>query len=203
MKKSLIALGCLGVVVLFVLILGLWGVGVYNSLVKSNETVDQAWAQVENVYQRRADLIPNLVKTVEGAADFEKSTLVEVVQARAQVGQIKLGTPKDAQQFAEFEKAQGGLTSALSRLLVVSEQYPTLKANQNFQDLQTQLEGTENRISVERGRFNEVVRTYNTQVKSFPTVFLAGMFGYSPRPYFQAKAGAENAPEVKFDFKKP
>lgn len=175
----------------------------YNRLVGSQQNVDKTWAQVQNVYQRRADLIPNLVSTVSGAANFEKSTLIAVTQARASVGQVKLDpshAPSDAAQLAEFQKAQGQLSTALSRLLVVSEQYPQLRANDNFKDLQAQLEGTENRISVERGNFNTAVQSYNTSVRTFPTVLFAGMLGFQPRPFFNAQPGAETAPAVKFDF---
>jgi LemA protein len=160
---------------------------------------------VQNVYQRRADLIPNLVQTVSGAANFEKSTLTEIATARASVGQVKINqstAPTDAAQLAEFDKAQSGLSSALSRLLMVSENYPDLKASTNFRDLQAQLEGSENRISVERGNFNTVVQSYNTAVKSFPAVFYAGMMGFKEKPYFAATAGADKAPAVQFDFNK-
>jgi LemA protein len=206
MKK--LAVGCgvlvvLGVVVL--LVVAIAG-GSYNRLVRLQQAVDTEWAQVQNVYQRRADLVPNLVATVSGAANFEKSTLTEVTQARASVGQVKLNpgsAPTDAAKLAEFDRAQGQLSSALSRLLVVSEQYPQLRATQNFQDLQAQLEGTENRISVERRNFNMAVQQYNTAVKSFPAVFYAGMFGFKERPYFAATPGAETPPKVQFDFNKP
>ena len=177
--------------------------GIFNRLVTLQQATDAAWAQVQNVYQRRADLIPNLVNTVKGAANFERSTLTDVVNARASVGRVQLpqGTaPTDPQKFAEFERAQGQLGAALSRLLVVSERYPELRATAAFRDLQAQLEGTENRISVERGRFNEAVQAYNTAIKRFPAVLFAGMFGHTPRPYFTATAGAENAPKVDFDF---
>ena len=177
--------------------------GSYNRLVKLDQNVNEKWAQVQNVYQRRADLIPNLVSTVSGAANFEKSTLIAVTQARASVGQVKLDpnkAPTDAAQLEQFQQAQGQLSTALSRLLVVSERYPELRANQNFLSLQAQLEGTENRISVERGNFNEAVKDYNTAVRSFPTALFAGMFGFSPRPFFNAQPGADKAPEVKFDF---
>ena len=198
------AKGCLIFIVVGVIglavILGIYGVSAYNGLVGSKQGVDAQWAQVENVYQRRADLIPNLVKTVEGAANFEKSTLSDITAARASVGQIKLNGAPDAQQLAEFEKAQSGLSSALSRLLVVSERYPDLKANQGFISLQTQLEGSENRITVERGKFNDVVKDYNTRVNKFPTVFIARMMGFTERGYFKATAGAEKPPEVKFEF---
>jgi LemA protein len=170
-------------------------------LVKLQQGVDQGWAQVQNVYQRRADLIPNLVNTVSGAANFEKSTLVEVTQARASVGKVTLDpnkAPTDAAQLQQFQQAQGQLSNALSRLLVVSERYPELKANQSSLSLQAQLEGTENRISVERGNFNTAVQGYNTAVRSFPNNLFAGMFGFSPRPFFNAQPGAENAPTVTF-----
>lgn len=204
MSKTVI--GCLaavGVVLGIVVILGLALAGSYNSLVSLSQEVDKQWAQVQNVYQRRADLVPNLVSTVSGAANFEKSTLVEVTQARASVaggGASSAKAPTDPAQLQAFEQAQGQLTSALSRLLVVVERYPDLKANQNFRDLQAQLEGTENRIAVERGRFNEVVQSYNTTVKQFPTVFIAGFFGFAPKPYFTASAGAEKPPQVQFGF---
>ena len=178
----------------------------YNRLVGLSQGVNAQWAQVQNVYQRRADLIPNLVATVSGAANFEKSTLTEITAARASVGQIKLdpnNAPTDAAKLDEFANAQGRLSSALSRLLVVVERYPELKANANFVTLQAQLEGTENRISVERGRFNDVVKFYNTAIKSFPAVFYAGMFGFKERPYFTATPGAETPPKVQFDFNKP
>jgi LemA protein len=179
--------------------------GIFNRLVTLQQATDAAWAQVQNVYQRRADLIPNLVNTVAGAANFEKSTLTEVTEARASVGRVQLpanGAPTDAAKLAEFERAQGQLSSALSRLLVVSERYPDLKATAGFRDLQAQLEGTENRITVERGRFNEAVQAYNTALKRFPAVLFAGMFGHTPRPYFTAAAGAEKPPTVQFDFGK-
>lgn len=167
--------------------------------------MDSQWAQVQNVYQRRADLIPNLVSTVSGSANFEKSTLTEITAARASVGQVKVdpnSAPTDPAKLAEFDKAQGQLSSALSRLLVVVERYPELRSTSNFQTLQAQLEGTENRISVERGKFNEAVQSYNTSIKSFPTVFYAGMLGFHPKPYFAATAGAETPPKVQFDFNK-
>lgn len=188
-----------------VLIAALWAGGIYNRLVARQQGADAAWAQVQNVYQRRADLIPNLVNTVSGAANFEKSTLAEIVEARASVGRVTLpptGAPADPEQFAQFEKAQARLGSALSRLLVVAERYPDLKATAAFRDLQVQLEGTENRITVERGRFNEAVQAYNTSMKQFPAVLLAGLFGHQPRPYFTATAGAEKPPAVQFDFGK-
>ena len=177
----------------------------YNHLVKLSQGVNSSWAQVQNVYQRRADLIPNLVATVSGAANFEKSTLTEITAARASVGQMKIdpnSAPTDPAKLAQFEQAQGALSSALSRLLVVSERYPDLKANENFRDLQVQLEGSENRITVERERFNVAVQSYNTAVKSFPAVLYAGMFGFTEKPYFTATAGADKPPQVQFDFNK-
>jgi LemA protein len=208
MQKSIF--GCLGVVVigliLLVIVAVIAGVGSYNRLVGLSQQVDKQWAQVQNVYQRRADLIPNLVSTVTGAANFEKSTLTEVTNARASVGQVKIDpntAPTDPAQLEKFQQAQNQLGGALSRLLVVSENYPELKANSNFRDLQAQLEGTENRIAVERGKFNETVQAYNTVVKRFPTVLLAGMMGFSPKPYFQATAGSDVPPKVKFEFGSP
>ncbi len=205
MNKGLaIGLGCLGVVILVVVIIGGGLIGSYNGLVQKDQEVSKQWAQVENVYQRRADLIPNLVNTVQGAANFEKSTLTEVTDARARVGQVQVALPAgatpNAEQLAQFQQAQGQLGSALSRLLVVSEKYPTLTATQNFRDLQAQLEGTENRIAVERERFNQVAQTYNTAIRSFPTVFYAAAFGFKERPYFTATAGSDVPPKVNFDF---
>ncbi len=203
------AIGCGGLVVILIFVLVVGGLalaGIYNRLVKLQQGVDQSWAQVQNVYQRRADLIPNLVNTVAGAANFEKSTLVEVTNARASVGRVQLDpskAPTDAAQLQQFQAAQGQLSSALSRLLVVSENYPDLKANQNFLSLQAQLEGSENRISVERGNFNTAVQNYNTAVRSFPANFVAGMFGFAPRPFFNAQPGADKAPTVNFNFGSP
>jgi len=203
MSIGKILLIIVGFFVLLALVLGLWVSGIYNRLVTLQQGTDAAWAQVQNVYQRRADLIPNLVNTVSGAANFEKSTLTEITQARASVGRAQLppgGAPTDPAKFAEFEQAQAQLGGALSRLLVVVERYPDLKATTNFRDLQAQLEGTENRISVERGRFNEAVQAYNTAMKRFPAMIFAGMFGHTARPYFAATAGAEKPPTVQFDF---
>jgi len=204
MKKFGIGCGAvLIILIVFLVIVGFAVGGSYNRLVKLDQNVNEKWAQVQNVYQRRADLIPNLVSTVSGAANFEKSTLIAVTQARASVGQVKLDpskAPTDAAQLEKFQQAQGQLSTALSRLLLVSERYPELRANQNFLSLQAQLEGTENRISVERGNFNEAVKDYNTAVRSFPTALFAGMFGFLPRPFFNAQPGADKAPEVKFDF---
>jgi len=198
-----VAAGCLGIILLAVIVSVLVAVGSYNGLVESSQGVDSQWAQVQNVYQRRADLVPNLVQTVAGAANFEKSTLTEITNARASVGQVKIDpnqAPTDPSQLQQFEKAQGQLTSALSRLLVVVERYPDLKANSNFRDLQAQLEGTENRIAVERGKFNQAVQAYNVKVKRFPTVVFARLMGFMPKPYFTAAPGAEEAPKVNFDF---
>ena len=206
MKKLLVAVAVLLVLGVLALILVAIAGGSYNRLVRLSQAVDSQWAQVQNVYQRRADLVPNLVATVSGAANFEKSTLTEITAARASVGQVKLdpnSAPTDPAKLAAFESAQGQLSSALSRLLVVVERYPDLKATANFQDLQVQLEGTENRISVERRDFNTAVQSYNTAVKSFPAVFYAGVFGFSPKPYFAATAGAETPPKVQFDFNPP
>jgi len=203
MKK--LAIGLAVIVGIGILLLTIAG-GSYNRLVKLSQGVDASWAQVQNVYQRRADLIPNLVSTVSGAANFEKSTITEVTEARASVGQVKLDSgsaPVDAAKLAEFDRAQTQLSSALSRLLVVAERYPDLKATANFRDLQAQLEGTENRISVERRDFNQAVQSYNTAIKSFPAVLYAGMFGFSSKPYFSAATGAETPPKVQFDFGKP
>lgn len=192
-----------GILVAIVVVIGVSVSGIYNRLVSLQQGSDAAWAQVQNVYQRRADLIPNLVSTVQGAANFEKSTLQQVVEARASVGQVKVSAstaPTDPQQLARFEQAQAQLGSALSRLLVVSERYPQLKATEGFQQLQIQLEGTENRITVERRNFNEAVQAYDTAIRRFPAVILAGMFGFTARPYFSATPGSERPPQVKFDF---
>src|SRR6266404_970533 len=203
------AIGCGGLVVILLfagVLVALFFGGTYNRLVKLQANVDQSWAQVQNVYQRRADLIPNLVNTVQGAANFEKSTLTEVTNARASVGRVQIDpnhAPVDAAKLQEFQQAQGQLSNALSRLLVVSERYPELRATQNFQNLQAQLEGTENRISVERGNFNSAVQEYNTAVRNFPTNLFAGMFGFQPRPFFEAQAGAEKPPTVNFNFGSP
>jgi LemA protein len=197
MKK----IGCL-VVVGVLVVLALWGVGAYNGLVGAEQEVEEAWAQVQNVYQRRADLIPNLVSTVKGSAAFERETLTDVVQARAQVGQLSTQATEqilnDPQKFQQYQQAQDGLSSALSRLLVVVERYPELRSTEAFQNLMVQLEGSENRIAVERRRFNEVARGYNTRLKRFPTNLFANLFGFEPRPYFAAQPGAETAPRVDF-----
>jgi LemA protein len=207
MKKF--ALGCgglVGVLLLVAVVLLIGGCGSYNKLVSLSQATDARWADVQNVYQRRFDLIPNLVSTVQGAANFEKSTITEVTQARASVGQVKIdpsNAPKDAEALKRFEQAQGSLSSALSRLLVVAERYPELRATQGFRDLQAQLEGTENRIAVERRNFNGAVQAYNTAVKSFPTVLFAGAMRFSPKPYFEPTPDAATPPKVQFDFGKP
>lgn len=194
----------LWIVLGIVLIVVIWFVATYNSLVSSQQTVQAQWGQVQNVYQRRADLVPNLVATVKGAANFEKSTYTDVAQARASVGQISPQVVQQAlsnpQAFKQYQTAQDTLGSALSRLLAVSEAYPDLKASQNFLTLQSQLEGTENRIAVERKRFNDDARAFNTKRDTAPTVFIAGLFGsrFSEVPYFSAQAGAEKAPQVNF-----
>jgi len=174
----------------------------YNTLQVQDETVTSAWAEVVNQYQRRADLIPNLVSTVQGAADFEKSTLEAVINARASVGQVNVGNlPNDPAAFARFQQAQDALSSALSRLMVVVERYPELKANQNFRDLQVALEGTENRIAVERGRYNEQAQAYNTARLRFPAVLFANLLGMREKAYFKATAGSDQAPSVDFNFR--
>ncbi len=201
MKKGLwITLGIVGVLIIIIFAVVSWGVGIYNNLVGLNEGVNQAWSQVENQYQRRYDLIPNLVSTVQGVANFERETYTAVTEARAKVGQIKLSTDQlsNPQAFQQFQQAQDGLSSALSRLLVVSENYPQLKANENFLQLQAQLEGTENRISVERMKYNQIVQDYNTQIKRFPAAFIASMTGFKEKEYFRAVTGAEEAPRVQF-----
>ncbi len=193
MSKVLIA------VVAVVLLLGFVGCGKYNGLVQKDETVKESWAKVESQYQRRADLIPNLVSTVKGAAEFEKSTLTAVIEARAKATQTTISadalTPEN---IAKFQGAQDQLSGALSRLLVSVERYPELKANQNFLELQAQLEGTENRIAVARNDFNTVVKDYNQEVRTFPTNLFAGVFGFAQKGYFTATAGSEKAPSVQF-----
>jgi LemA protein len=180
------------------LLLGFVGCNSYNGLVGLEEGVDSAWAQVENAYQRRADLIPNLVETVKGARDFEQETFTQVAEARAGAGKMRFeGTPT-AEQLRAFEQNQGALSSALSRLLVTVERYPELKATQAFRDLQVQLEGTENRISVERKRFNDAAQAFNTARRRIPTVVIANLMGLTPKPYFQAEAGADQPPAVDF-----
>lgn len=199
MKKGM---GCLIAVIVAVVIFGMYLVGVYNGLVGSQQAVETQWANVQNAYQRRADLIPNLVASVKGAANFEQGTLTQVIEARSRVGQL---TPQatteilnDPQKFAQFQQAQDQLSSALSRLMVVVERYPQLQAVQGFRDLMVQLEGTENRIGVERRNFNLAAQDYNTRIKRFPAALFAGMMGFQPRPYFEAQPGAERAPRVDF-----
>ena len=193
----------LGILAILV-VLGFSIAGSYNSLVSLDQAVQSQWGQVENVYQRRADLVPNLVETVKGAAAFEKDTFTAVTEARSRVGQISPGAMdkviNDPAAFEKFQSSQDALSSALSRLLVVVEKYPELKATQNFRDLQAQLEGTENRIAVERMRYNEAAQAFNTKRNSFPTVLVVGFFGgrFNEKPYFKAQPGAEQAPRVKF-----
>jgi LemA protein len=193
---TIIIVGFLAFVVLGIV---LWGTKIYNGMVTMQESVTSQWGNVETTYQRRSDLIPNFVNTVKGAANFEQTTLTQVIEARSKATSVTIDPTKmTAENMKQFQQAQGQLTSALSRLMVVVEQYPQLKATQNFRDLQVELEGTENRISVERRKFNEVALSYNTYIRRFPQSFLAGMFGFQVKPYFEAAAGAEKAPEVKF-----
>jgi len=200
-KVAVILVGLLGVLLLGALVFGLWAMGINNSMIGKSENVGKQWAQVENAYQRRADLVPNLVATVQGAANFEKSTLTEVTEARASVGrtQINADSISDPAALLRFQQAQDQLSSALSRLMVVVEKYPELKATQSFLTLQSQLEGTENRISVERGKFNDAVRDYNVHIQKFPNFIIAGLRGYKSRPYFEATPGSNVPPVVKFD----
>ena len=187
------------VVIGIIFLLIAWITGINNKLVTKEEVVNQQWANVENVYQRRLDLIPNLVNTVKGVANFEQQTLTAVIEARAKATSVQIN-PKnlDEGSLQKFQEAQNGVSSALGRLMVVVEKYPELKATQNFLELQAQLEGTENRISVERMKFNEAAQAFNTYLRKFPNSIFAGMFGFSKKAYFQAQAGAEKAPEVKF-----
>lgn len=186
--------------IVIIVVLAFWGVSSYNGLINKQENVNQAWAQVENQYQRRSDLIPNLVNTVKGAANFEQKTLTDVIEARSKATSIQVSADdlNNPQKFNQFQQAQSQLSGALSRLLVTVERYPELKANQNFRDLQVQLEGTENRISTERMRFNGTVQTYNTSIRRFPTSLVAGLLGFDQKAYFKADEGAEKAPEVNF-----
>jgi len=204
MKISIFKIGTsvLGLAAIF----SLSGCNSYNRLVILEQNVNKKWADVQSVYQRRADLIPNLVNTVAGSANFEKSTLTEVTNARASVGRVQLDpnkAPEDAEQLKKFQDAQGQLSNALSRLLVVSENYPQLRATEAFQNLQAQLEGTENRISVERNNYNSAVQDLNTALERFPTNMLNKMFGFKPRAFFQAETGSEKAPTVNFNFGSP
>ncbi len=201
MSKGLkIGLGIAGGIIIIIFLIVSWATGKYNSFVGLNENVKSAWSKVENVYQRRADLVPNLVATVKGVANFEKETYTAVTEARAKVGQIKISADQlsDPAAIQKFQQAQDGLGSALSRLLVVSENYPQLKANENFLQLQSQLEGTENRIAVERRNFTQIVQEYNTAIKRFPGVFIANFSGFKEKEYFKAAAGSEQAPKVQF-----
>lgn len=192
---ALIVIGAVFVITL------LWGVRTNNRMITAEEGVNGAWAQVENVYQRRMDLIPNLVNTVKGAADFERGTLEAVIDARSKATSVQVDADNLSEEnIAAFQKAQDGLSTALSRLMVTVERYPELKATQNFRDLQAQLEGTENRITVERNKFNEVVKTYNTMIRKFPNSIIAGIGGFEKKGYFKASEGADEAPEVNFEF---
>lgn len=193
MKKSTIIL------IAVIAIAAIWGISAYNGLVKMDESVSTAWSNVENQYQRRADLIPNLVNTVKGYAAHEKETFQAVTEARSKATQMSINSDElTPEKMLEYQKAQGEVGAALSRLLAITEAYPDLKANENFKELQAQLEGTENRISVERRNFNEVARSYNTSIRTFPKTIIAGMCGFDKRPYFEAEEGANKAPEVKF-----
>jgi len=194
MKKSLIF-----IIIAIVAVLVIWGVSAYNGLVSTQENVNNQWAQVETQYQRRADLIPNLVNTVKGYATHERETLEGVIEARSRATQVTVDANNlTPEAMAQYQQAQGAVTSALGRLLAIAENYPDLKANQNFLELQAQLEGTENRINVARNNFNDAAREYNTAIRRFPRNIFAGLFGFHQRPYFAADAGAERAPEVQF-----
>ena len=196
MKKGVIILIVVAVVVLGIF---MWVKSTYNGLVTKQESVESAWSQVENVYQRRADLVPNLVATVKGYAAHEKETLEGVVNARSKATQMSIDPTKlDEESLKKFQSAQGELGNAIGRLLMITENYPDLKANENFKELQAQLEGTENRITVERQKFNESAKEYNTQIRHFPANIIAGMFGFDRKPYFEAKEGTEEAPKVEF-----
>ncbi|MFN4971860.1 MAG: LemA family protein [Bacteroidota bacterium] len=195
-RGTIILLAVAGILLLLVFN----GCSSYNNMVKKQEATTSAWAQVENVYQRRLDLIPNLVNTVKGVANFEQKTLESVIQARASATQIKVDADKlNPEQLKKFQATQGELSQALGRLMVVAEQYPQLKATENFRDLQQQLEGTENRITVERQKFNDIVMDYNSYIRAFPQVIYAGIFGFDKKGYFEAEKGAEKAPEVSFE----
>ncbi len=196
MKKGLVVLIAAVAVILGIFF---WFQGNYNNMVKMDEGVQAAWSQVENVYQRRADLIPNLVATVKGYATHEQQTLEGVISARSKATQITVDPQNlTSEELAKYQKAQGELGSALGKLLAITENYPDLKANQNFLELQAQLEGTENRITVERKKFNDVAREYNTTIRQFPKNIVAGMFGFEKKPYFEAQEGAHQAPVVEF-----
>ena len=198
MKKTTVTLLVIGAIVVLLI---LSFIGPYNNIIKKEETVSQAWANVESAYQRRLDLIPNLVKTVQGSADFEKGTLEAVVNARSKASSVQVDADNlDENAVAQFQAAQDQLTSALNRLMVVVERYPELKSTQGFLELQSQLEGTENRIAVERNKFNEAVQGYNSYIRRFPTNIIAGIFNFDRKGYFKASEGAENAPSVDFNF---
>jgi LemA protein len=193
MKKSTI------IILVVIAVVAVWGITGYNGLVKADEAVSTAWSNVENQYQRRADLVPNLVNTVKGYAAHEKETLDAVVAARARATQVTVDSENlTPEMLQEYQKSQNEVGAALGRLLAIAEAYPDLKANTNFLELQAQLEGTENRISVERRNFNEAAKSYNTSIRTFPRNVLAGMFGFEKRPYFEAQVGAENVPVVQF-----
>ena len=197
MEKKKLSVTAFVLIVLAVIVV--WGIGAYNSLVKNEEGVKSAWSQVENVYQRRADLIPNLVATVKGYATHESATLEGVVEARAKATQMTVNVDDlSEEKIAEFQKAQGELGSALGRLMAITEAYPDLKANENFRDLQAQLEGTENRIAVERKAYNQVAQEYNTSIRVFPRNIIASVFGFKVKGYFEAEEGAQTAPKVEF-----
>ncbi len=192
MKKGII-------IIVLLAVLALWGVGQYNGLVKQQESVNTRWSNVENQYQRRADLIPNLVETVKGYAAHERETFEAVVEARSKATSIKVDPENlTPEQLKEFQDAQGAVGSALGRLIAIAENYPDLKANENFKEFQAQLEGIENRIAVARRDFNEVAKGYNTKLRSFPTNIIAGIFNFDARPYFEAAEGSDKAPQVKF-----
>ncbi len=199
-KGAIIGLSIGGGILLLIAIFSIWGVSTYNNLVTQSEAVNQSWSQVENQYQRRADLIPNLVNTVKGYANFEKGVLTDVTDARSRVGQMTVTKDvlDDPQAFKKFQSLQGNLSNALSRLLVTVENYPNLKANENFLQLQAQLEGTENRIAVERRKFNLAVQIYNTAIRRYPGSFFAGIYGFHEKQYFKAIAGSETPPKVQF-----
>ena len=197
MEKKKLSVTAIVLIVLAVIVV--WGIGAYYSLVKNEEGVKSAWSQVENVYQRRADLIPNLVATVKGYATHESATLEGVVEARAKATQMTVNVDDlSEEKIAEFQKAQGELGSALGRLMAITEAYPDLKANENFRDLQAQLEGTENRIAVERKAYNQVAQEYNTSIRVFPRNIIASVFGFKVKGYFEAEEGAQTAPKVEF-----
>lgn len=200
-NKAIVFFVVVFAVIIFVIgVLFFWGISVYNNLIISEQNINKQWAQVENQYQRRTDLIPNLVNTVKGYANFEKDVLIQVTESRAKVGQFVI-TPEvlnDPNTFQNFQAAQGELSSALSRLMAVVENYPELKANENFLQLQVQLEGTENRISVERKRFNDAVEQYNINIKKFPATIIASIMGFKEKQYFKSLPGTEEPPKVEF-----